>query len=86
MVGMSLLQGVCLLREIVVGVLGLGVVMSLLDVPSLVGNTSMGGMIVALGLKGVTGHGLHLVVLVVLQGDVWEFHLGVIGWILITHF
>jgi hypothetical protein len=72
-VGMNFLHGVCLLREIVVGVLGLGMV-SLLDAPSLVANTSIGGMIATLCLKGATDHGLHLVVLVVLQGDVWVFH------------
>jgi hypothetical protein len=38
---MSFLHGVCLLREILVGVLGLGMV-RLLDVLSLMGNTSMG--------------------------------------------
>jgi hypothetical protein len=37
-VGVSFLHKVCLLTEIVVGVLGLGVV-SLLDIPSLVANT-----------------------------------------------
>jgi hypothetical protein len=63
--------------EKVVGVLGLGVV-SLLDVPSLVDNTSMRGMIAALGPRGPTSHGLPFVVRVVLQGDVWVFHLGVI--------
>jgi hypothetical protein len=57
---------------------------SLLDVPSLVANTSMGGMISALDPRGATGHGLHFVVRVVLQGDVWVFHLGEIGWILLT--
>jgi hypothetical protein len=69
--------------EKVVGMLGLGVV-SLLDVPSLVSNTSMGGMIVALGPRGATGHGLPFVLCIVLQGDVWVFHLGEIGWILLT--
>jgi hypothetical protein len=69
--------------EKVVGVLGLGVV-SLLDVPLLVDNTSMGGTIAALGPKGATDHGLPFVVRVVLQGDVWVFHLGEIGWILLT--
>jgi hypothetical protein len=44
----------------------------------------MGGTIVSLGLKGATGHGLHFMVRVVLQGDVWVLHLGVIGWILLT--
>jgi hypothetical protein len=39
--GVSLCLEVCLHREIVVGVLGFSVV-SLLDVPSLVANTSMG--------------------------------------------
>jgi hypothetical protein len=33
-------------------------------------------MIAALGLRGATGHGLHFVVCVVLQGNVWVFHLG----------
>ena len=80
---MSLCLEVSHHREMVVGVLGLGMV-SLLDVPSLVANTSMGGTIEALGPRGATGHGLHLVVCVVLQGDVWVFHLGVIGWILLT--
>jgi hypothetical protein len=69
--------------EKVVGVLGLGVV-SLLDVPLLVANMSMRGMIPALGPRGATGHGLPFVVRVVLQGDVWVFHLGEIGWILLT--
>jgi hypothetical protein len=67
----------------VVGMLGLGVV-SLLDVPLLVDNTSMGGMIATFGPRGATGHGLPFVVRVVLQGDVWVFHLGEIGWILLT--
>jgi hypothetical protein len=69
--------------EKVVGVLGLGVV-SLLDVPLLVANTSMGGTIAALGPRGATGHGLPFVVRVVLQGDVWVFHLGEMGWNLLT--
>jgi hypothetical protein len=69
--------------EKVIGVLGLGVV-SLLDVPLLVPNTSMVGTIAALGPKGATDHGLPFVVRVVLQGDVWVFHLGEIGWILLT--
>jgi hypothetical protein len=69
--------------EKVVGVLGLGVV-SLLDVPSLVANTSMGGTITTLGPRGGTGHGLPFVVRIVLQGDVWVFHLGVIEWIFLT--
>jgi hypothetical protein len=87
----NLVRGVSLCLEVshhirkVVGVLGLGVV-SLLDVPSFVANTSMGGTIVVLGPKGATGHGLHFVAHVVLQGDVWVFHLGEIGWIfLIPH-
>jgi hypothetical protein len=69
--------------EKVVGVLGLGKV-SLLDAPLLMANTSMGGMIAALGPRGATGHGLPFVVRVVLQGDVWVFHLGEIGWIFLT--
>jgi hypothetical protein len=68
--------------EKVVGVLGLGVV-SLLDVPLLVANTSMGGTITTLGPRGATGHDLPFVVRVVLQG-LWVFHLGEIGWILLT--
>jgi hypothetical protein len=62
---------------------GLGVV-SLLDVPLLVANTSMGGTITALGPRGATGHGLPFVVRVALQGDVWVFHLEEIGWIFLT--
>jgi hypothetical protein len=81
--GVSLCLKVSHHIEKVVGVLGLGAV-SLLDIPSLVANTSMGGMISALGPRGATGHGLHFVVRVVLQGDVWVFHLGEIGWILLT--
>jgi hypothetical protein len=69
--------------EKVVGVLVLGVV-SLLDVPLLVANTSMGGMIAALGPRGAMDHDFPFVVRVVLQGDVWVFHLGEIGWILLT--
>jgi hypothetical protein len=42
--------------EKVVGVLGLGVV-SLLDVPLLAGNTSMGGTVAALGPRGAMDHG-----------------------------
>jgi hypothetical protein len=57
---------------------------SLLDIPLLVGNTSMGGTIVVFGPRGFTNHGLPFVVRVVLQGDVWVFHLGEIGWILLT--
>jgi hypothetical protein len=48
------------------------------------GQYKYGGMIVVLGPRGATGHGLHLVVCVVLQGDLWVFHLGDIGWILLT--
>jgi hypothetical protein len=69
--------------EKVVGMLGSGVV-SLLDVPLLVAFTSMAGTIAALGPRGATGHGLPFVVCVVLQGDVWVFYLGEIGWILQT--
>jgi hypothetical protein len=69
--------------EKVVDVLDLGVV-SLLDVPLLVDNTIMGGTIAVLGPRGATGHGLLFVVRVVLQGDVWVFHIGEIGWILLT--
>jgi hypothetical protein len=69
--------------EKVVSVLGLGVV-SLLDVPLLVANMSMGGTIAASGPRGGTGHGLPFVVRVVLQGDVWVFRLGEIGWIFLT--
>jgi hypothetical protein len=69
--------------EKVVGVLGLGVV-NFLDVLLLVANMSMGGTIVVLGPRGATGHGLPFVVLIVLQGDEWVFHLGKIGWILLT--
>jgi hypothetical protein len=84
----TLMRGVSLCLEVshyiekVVRMLGLGVV-SLLDVPSLMANTSMGGTITALGPRGATGHGLPFVVRVVLQGDVWVFHLGKIGWILL---
>jgi hypothetical protein len=59
----------------VVGVLGLGVV-SLLDVPLLVANTSMRGTIAVLGPRGAMDHGLPFVVRIALQGDVWVFHLG----------
>jgi hypothetical protein len=69
--------------EKVVGVLSLGMV-SLLDVPLLVANTSMGGTIAVLGPRGATGHGLPFVVRIVLQGDLWMFHLGEIGCILLT--
>jgi hypothetical protein len=60
--------------EKVLGVLGLGV-LSLLDVPLLVADTSMGGTITVLGPRGATGHGLPFLVHVVIQGDVWVFHL-----------
>jgi hypothetical protein len=48
------------------------------------GQYKYGGTIAALGLRGATGHGLPFVVRVVLQGEVWVFHLGEIGWILLT--
>jgi hypothetical protein len=41
-----------------------------------------GGTMAVLGPRGDTSHGLPFVVHVVLQGDVWVFHLGEIGWIL----
>jgi hypothetical protein len=69
--------------EKVVGVLGLCVV-SLLDVPLLMANTSMRGTIATLAPRGAMGHSLPFVLRVVLQGDVWVFHLGEIGWILLT--
>jgi hypothetical protein len=81
--GVSLCLEVIQRIEKVVGVLGLGVV-NLLDVPLLVANASMGGTIAVLGPRGATDHGLPIVVRVVLQGDVWVFHLGEIGWILLT--
>jgi hypothetical protein len=81
--GMSLCLEVSHHIEKMVGVSGLGV-LSLLDVPSLVANKSMGGMIADLGPKGSTGHGLQFVVCVVLQEDVWVFDLVEIGWILLT--
>jgi hypothetical protein len=81
--GVSLCLEVSHHVEKVVGVLGLDVV-SLLDIPLLVANTSMGGTITALVPRGATGHGLPFVVCVVLQGDVWVFHLGEIKWILLT--
>jgi hypothetical protein len=56
----------------------------LLDVPLLMANMSMGGTIAVLGPRGAMGHGLPLVVRVVLQGDVWVFHLGETRWILLT--
>jgi hypothetical protein len=82
----TLLRGVSLCLKVshhiekVVGVLGLGVV-SLLDVPLLVANTSMGGTIAALGPKRATSHDLPFVVRVFLQEDIWVFHVGEIGWI-----
>jgi hypothetical protein len=81
--GVSLCLKVSHHIEKVLGVLGLGVV-SLLDVPLLVVNMSMGGTIAALGPRGATGHDLPFVVRVVLQGDMWVFHLGEIGWIFLT--
>jgi hypothetical protein len=85
----TLVRGASLCLEVshhikkVVGVLGLGVV-SLLDVPLLVDNTSMGGTIADLGPRGATGYGLPFVVRVVPQEDMWVFHLGEIRWILLT--
>jgi hypothetical protein len=81
--GVCVCLEVCNHREMVLGVFGLGVV-SLLDVPSLVANTSIGGTIIALGPRGAMGHSLHFVIRVVLQGDMWVFHLRVVGWILLT--
>jgi hypothetical protein len=81
--GVSLRLEVIHRIEKAVGVLGLGVV-SLLDVPLLVANTSMGGTIAVLGPRGATDHCLPFVVCVVLQGDVWVSHLGEIEWILLT--
>jgi hypothetical protein len=43
-----------------------------------------GGTIAALSPRGATGHSLPFMVRVVLQGDVWVFHLEEIGWILLT--
>jgi hypothetical protein len=63
--------------------LGLGVV-SMLYVPSLVANMSMGGTIADVGPSGSMSHGLPFVIRVDFQGDVWVFHLGEIGWILLT--
>jgi hypothetical protein len=66
-----LVEGVSLCLEVrhhiekVVGVLGLGMV-SLLDVPLLMANTSMGGMIAVLGPRGATDHSIPFVVCVVL--------------------
>jgi hypothetical protein len=76
--GVSLCLEVIHHIEKVVCVLGLGVV-SLLDVPLLVLGT-----IAVLGPRGAMDHGLPFMIRVVLQGDVWVFHLGKIGWILLT--
>jgi hypothetical protein len=81
--GVSLCLEVSHHIEKVVHVLGLGVV-SLLDVPLLVANKCMGGAIIVLSPRGATSHSLPFVVRVVLQGDVWVFHLGEIGWIFLT--
>jgi hypothetical protein len=82
--GVSLCLEVSHHIEKVEGMLGLGVV-SLLDVPSLVTNTSMGvGGDRSFRSQRSTGHGPPFVVHVVLQGDVWVFHLGEIEWILLT--
>jgi hypothetical protein len=40
------------------------------------GQYEYGVTIAALGPRGVTGHGLPFIVRIVLQGDVWVFHLG----------
>jgi hypothetical protein len=48
------------------------------------GQYKYGGTITVLGPRGATDHDLPFVVRVVLQGDVWVFHLGEIGWILLT--
>jgi hypothetical protein len=48
------------------------------------GQYEYGGTIAVLGLGGATGHSLPSMLRVVLQWDVWVFHLGVIGWILLT--
>jgi hypothetical protein len=48
------------------------------------GHYEYGGVIAALGPRGAMGHGLPFMVRVVLQGDVWVFHLREIGWILLT--
>jgi hypothetical protein len=65
--GVSLCLEVIHRIEKVIGVLGLGVV-SLLDVPLIVANTSMGGTIAFLGPRGATNHGLPFVVRVVTCG------------------
>ena len=62
----SLLVVVVHFRGMVVGALALRV-MSLLVVLLLVIDMRVGGMIVALGLRGTTGHVLRLVVVVVLR-------------------
>jgi hypothetical protein len=43
------------------------------------GQYKYGGTIAVLGPRGATSHDLQLVVCVVLQGDVWVFHLEEIG-------
>jgi hypothetical protein len=48
------------------------------------GQYEYGGAIAVLSPRGATCHGLLFVVRVVLQGDVWVFNLGEIGWILLT--
>jgi hypothetical protein len=48
------------------------------------GQYEYGGTIAVLGPRGATDHGLPFVVCVVLQGEVWVFRLGEIGWILLT--
>jgi hypothetical protein len=63
----SLCLEVSLHIDKVVSVLGLGVV-SLLDVPLLVANMSMGGTIAVLGPGGAMGQCLPTMVCVVLQG------------------
>jgi hypothetical protein len=48
------------------------------------GQYEYGGTIAALGPRGATDHCLSFMVRVVLQWDVWVFHLGERGWILLT--
>jgi hypothetical protein len=48
------------------------------------GQNEYGGTIAVLGPRGATSHFLPFVVHVVLQGDVWVFHLGEIAWILLN--
>jgi hypothetical protein len=78
---------VCLCLEVslhiekVVGVLDLGVVSSL-DVPLVMDNTW--GSNRSFRSQRSYGPWSLLVVRAVLQGDVWVFHLGGIGWILLT--